>query len=78
MVRNSLDDNVAHVIGTLHGDGLMVLQWRVIKGAFMRDPEDEIQFVKIDPQIIQLERNNGTYILSVTNQCEHLIGGRKL
>ena len=72
MVRNSLDDNSAHVSGTLHGDGMISLQWRVLKGAFMRDPEDEIRFAKNNPQIVQLERNNGTYVLRVANWGEPL------
>jgi Tol biopolymer transport system component len=72
MVRNTLDDNAAHVSATVHGDGLTVLQWRAMKGAFMRDPEDEIRFAKKAPQIVQLERNNGTYILRVANWGEPL------
>ncbi len=67
MVRSNTDDNSAHVSATVHGDGLTVLQWRAMKGAFMRDPEDEIRFSKSGPQIIQIERNNGTYILRVAN-----------
>jgi len=72
MVRSNTDDNSAHVSATVHGDGLTVLQWRAMKGAFMRDPEDEIRFSKSGPQIIQIERNNGTYILRVANPGEPL------
>ena len=35
MIRESLDDDAAHVSATLHGDGLTVLQWRELKGAHM-------------------------------------------
>ena len=42
MVRSSLDDNASHVSAVAHGDGLTVLQWRELRGALMRDPEDEI------------------------------------
>ena len=41
MVRKSMDEKAAHFSTVLHGDGLMVAQWRVLKGAFMRDPQDE-------------------------------------
>lgn len=72
MVRSTQDDNSAHVSATVHGDGLTVLQWRAMKGAFMRDPEDEIRFAKKAPQIIELERNGGRYILRVANWGEPL------
>lgn len=72
MVRNSLDDNATHVSATLHGDGLMALQWRALRGALMRDPEDEIRFSKSNPQVIQLERSHGTYTLRVANLGEPL------
>jgi hypothetical protein len=42
MVRASKDDDAMHVSAVVHGDGLTVLQWRRLRGAFMRDPEDEI------------------------------------
>ena len=72
MVRSSLDDNATHVSATLHGDGMTSFQRRALQGAFMRDPEDETKFPKSNPQIIQLERNNGTYILRVANWGEPL------
>jgi len=72
MVRSSLDDNATHVSATLHGDGMTSLQRRVLQGAFMRDPEDETKSFKSNPQIIQLERNNGNYILRVANWGEPL------
>ncbi|MBW8330778.1 MAG: biopolymer transporter TolR [Prolixibacteraceae bacterium] len=56
MIRASEDENAPHITATLHGDGLTVLQWRELKGAFMRDPEDEIFSPKSNYQIIQLER----------------------
>lgn len=48
MIRESEGENAAHISATLHGDGLTVLQWRELKGAFMRDPEDEISGPKTD------------------------------
>jgi Tol biopolymer transport system component len=56
MVRESLDDNASHVSAVTHGDGLTVLQWRRLKGAFMRDPQDEIFTPKHHYRTIQLER----------------------
>ncbi|MFT3936240.1 MAG: hypothetical protein QM726_21605 [Chitinophagaceae bacterium] len=63
MVRESLNDNAAHMSAVAHGDGLTVLQWRVMRGAFMRDPQDEIFSSKKHYQILQLERKGKTFIL---------------
>lgn len=56
MVRESLDADASHASAVYHGDGLTVLQWRALRGAYMRDPEDEIFFAKKNIQVIQLER----------------------
>jgi Tol biopolymer transport system component len=56
MIRESEDENAAHISATLHGDGLTVLQWRELKGAFMRDPEDEIFAPKKNYSVLQIER----------------------
>lgn len=56
MVRESLDDNASHVSAVTHGDGLTLLQWRRLKGAFMRDPQDEVFTPKHHYRTIQLER----------------------
>ena len=56
MLRESLEDNAAHVSVTAHGDGLTMLQWRVARGAYMRDPIDEVRAPKKNYQILQLER----------------------
>lgn len=61
MVRESLYDNASHVSAVLHGDGLTVLQWRVKKGAKMRDPEDEIFSAEKNIQTIQLRRKGKEY-----------------
>src|SRR6267142_2012956 len=57
MVRASTDDNAPHYSAVLHGDGLTMLQWRPLKGAFMRDPEDQVAASKRYYTIIQLERS---------------------
>ncbi|HEY9048957.1 MAG TPA: hypothetical protein VIN08_23820, partial [Ohtaekwangia sp.] len=63
MLRASADDNAPHISATLHGDGLTVLQWRKLKGAFMRDPEDEIFSVKKKASTLQLERKGKVIIM---------------
>jgi len=72
MVRTSTDDNSVHVSATLHGDGLTVLQWRELKGAFMRDPEDEIRAPKAGYSVIQLERSGSTVTMRAAHAGEPL------
>jgi len=72
MVRESLDDDAAHISATLHGDGLTVLQWRRLKGAHMRDPQDEIFAPKSNYQILQLERMGNTMIMRAAQAGEPL------
>ena len=57
MIRESTDEEAASANAVAHGDGLAVLQWRPLRGAYMRDPEDEVFFPKKNVQIIQLERS---------------------
>src|SRR5687768_4021805 len=72
MVRASEQEDAAHMSATVHGDGLTVLQWRRLRGAYMRDPEDEIFAVKKNAQIIQLERLGKMFIMRVANPGEPL------
>jgi len=72
MVRSSLDENASHISAVGHGDGLALLQWRELRGALMRDPEDEIFFPKKNPKVIQLERNGKTVTMKVANGGEPL------
>lgn len=72
MIRESVQENAAHISATLHGDGLTVLQWRRLRGAFMRDPQDEIFFRKKNVSIIQLERLGKTIIMRAANPGEPL------
>lgn len=72
MVRASEEENAAHVSATVHGDGLTVLQWRRLKGAYMRDPQDEIFAVKNAAEIVQLERIGKTYIMRMAHTGEPL------
>jgi Tol biopolymer transport system component len=80
MIRESLDDDAAHISATLHGDGLTVLQWRTLKGAHMRDPQDEIFATKASYPILQLERNGNHIIMRAAQIGEplQLIGKQKM
>lgn len=72
MVRASEDDNAAQMTATVHGDGLVALQWRRLKGAFMRDPQDELFTMKKACEVIQLERLGKMFIMRVANAGEPL------
>ncbi|GAB2562342.1 hypothetical protein [Spirosoma areae] len=72
MVRESLDDNASHLSAVVHGDGLTVLQWRVTKGAAMRDPEDEIFSPEKSVQTVQVERKGTTYTMRVAKKGAEL------
>ncbi|MEO8474047.1 MAG: hypothetical protein ABI477_17730 [Chryseolinea sp.] len=72
MVRESKDDNAAHVSAVLHGDGLTLLQWRRLKGALMRDPQDEIFTPKKAYRTIQLERVGKQIIMRLAHPGEPL------
>ena len=52
MIRASEQEDAAHMSATVHADGLTVLQWRRMRGAYMRDPEDEIFSLKKDMQTV--------------------------
>ena len=72
MVRESTDEDASHISAVLHGDGLTVLQWRALRGAYMRDPEDEIFALKKNYSILQLERKGEKFILRAAHVGEPL------
>lgn len=72
MVRQSTSDNARHVSAVLHGDGLTVLQWRVMPGALMRDPEDEIFASGKGFQVLQLERKGDQFTMRAAHPGEPL------
>ena len=72
MVRETLQDDATHFTATHHGDGLTVAQWRILRGAYMRDPQDELFFPKKRAQTIQLERKGKTYTMRIANPGEPL------
>ena len=72
MIRESEKDDAAHITATLHGDGLTVLQWRNLRGAYMRDPQDEIFDLKKNVEVIQVERSGKKIIMRAANVGEPL------
>jgi TolB protein len=72
MVRENLQEDAVHFTATTHSDGLTVAQWRMMRGAYMRDPQDELFFPKKKAQTIQLERKGKTYTMRIANAGEPL------
>jgi Tol biopolymer transport system component len=72
MLRESEDEKAASISAALHGDGLTVLQWRELRGAYMRDPEDEIFPSKGNYNILQLERSGKNIIMRAAHTGEPL------
>src|SRR3954465_12356459 len=73
MIRESADEAAASVNAVVHGDGLTVLQWRPLRGAYMRDPEDEVFYAKKTVfRTIELERTGKKVIMRVANWGEPL------
>ena len=72
MIRESTDHDAVSINTCLHGDGLVVLQWRLMRGAYMRDPEEEIFFPKpyFGENIIQLERFGKTITMRIAHPGE--------
>ena len=72
MVRAGIGEDAVHISAVVHGDGMTVMQWRCLRGAYMRDPEDEIFSKKSNAEIIQLERSGKTFIMRIANPGEPL------
>lgn len=72
MVRESLQEDAPHFTATVHGDGLTVAQWRLMRGAYMRDPQDEQFFPKKKARTIQLERKGKSFTMRIANPGEPL------
>src|SRR5687768_17919436 len=77
MVRADTNENASHVSAVSHGDGLTVMQWRLLPGALMRDPQDEVFTTKKNYQIIQLERKGKVFTMRVAHPGEPLQVDRK-
>ncbi|MGH9158992.1 MAG: biopolymer transporter TolR, partial [Vicinamibacteraceae bacterium] len=61
LVRSSLDPDAAYVDAAVHGDGLTSLQFRRAAAG----ETAELKSPVTAPDIVQLERRGGTYIMSV-------------
>lgn len=72
MIRASLEEDAAHASAVVHGDGLTVLQWRTMRGAYMRDPEDEIFAPKKKYSTLQLERKGNRITMRAAHPGEPL------
>ncbi len=74
MIRETTDDDSVSINACVHGDGLAVLQWRLMRGAYMRDPEDELFFPKqySGEYIIQLERVGKQITMRIAHPLEPL------
>ena len=72
MIRESEQEESAHISAVVHGDGLTALQWRPLRGAYMRDPEDELFDIKKNVEIIQVERSGKKIIMRAANFGEPL------
>ena len=72
MVRAGEGEEAAHMSATVHGDGMIALQWRKMRGAYMRDPLDEIFTRKRATEIVQLERLGKVFIMRVAHPGEPL------
>jgi len=72
MVRAGEQEEAAHISAVVHGDGMTSLQWRRLRGAYMRDPQDQIVSKKSNVEIIQLERTGKVFIMRIANPGEPL------
>ncbi|MEP7323225.1 MAG: hypothetical protein ABI761_14970 [Saprospiraceae bacterium] len=74
MIRESSDDNAVCILTCLHGDGTGRLTSRILRGAFMRDPEEMIFFPKqyYGENIIQLERIGKKITMRIAHPGEPL------
>jgi TolB protein len=66
MVRSSLDTSSAAISTGIHGDGLVSLQFRRTPGGLT----EEVKAPITGADVIQLERNGTTYIMSVAHYGE--------
>jgi hypothetical protein len=74
-IRPSLDSRAPHVTAALHGDGLMSLQFRRNAGAVTEEIKSADSLPDADA-VIQLERRDGVYIMSVARFGDTLVTSR--
>jgi Tol biopolymer transport system component len=71
-IRSSLETNSAHVTAALHGDGLMSLQFRRTTGGITEEAKSRDSLQGPDA-VIQLERRDGVYVMSVARFGDTLV-----
>ena len=71
-IRSTLDPKSPQVTAALHGDGLMSLQFRRTSGATTEEIKSADSLPNADA-VIQLERRDGVYILSVAQFGDTLV-----
>jgi TolB protein len=74
-IRPSLDPGSAHVTAALHGNGLMSLQFRRQTGGITEEDKSADSLPNADA-IIQLERRDGEYFMSVAQFGDTLVTQR--
>jgi len=74
-IRPSLDPGSAHVTAALHGNGLMSLQFRRQTGAITEEEKSADSLPDVEA-IIQLERRDGEYFMSVARVGDTLVTQR--
>ena len=72
-IRPSLDSNSAHVTAALHGDGLASLQFRRTAGAATEEGKWRDSLPSSPYTVVQLERRDGVYLMSVARFGDTLI-----
>jgi len=71
-IRPSLETNAPHVTAAMHGDGLMSLQFRRTTGATTEESKSVLSLPNADA-VIQLERRDSVYIMSVARFGDTLV-----
>jgi TolB protein len=71
-IRPSLQTNSTHVTAALHGDGLMSLQFRRTSGGITEEAKSRDSLPNSDA-VIQLERRDGVYVMSVARFGDTLV-----
>ena len=71
-IRPSLDSNSAHVTAALHGDGLASLQFRRATGGITEEGKSR-DSMSSPYTVVQLERRDGVYLMSVARFGDTLI-----
>ena len=71
-IRPSLETSIAHVTAALHGNGLMSLQFRRTTGGMTEEQKSRDSLPDADA-VIQLERRDGVYVMSVAQFGDTLV-----